>query len=90
MKIVTLIILMVFACGCLPKNAFAPPPYTYEHWVKPGADEVTVWKDMLECNYSDPFGGGVVSKADNEHSIKPQHQWFVWNGTVTRTYMKGK
>ncbi|HZX78223.1 hypothetical protein [Lysobacter sp.] len=26
-------------------------------WSRPGTDEVTVWKDMLECNYASPFDG---------------------------------
>ncbi len=59
MKVAVLLPLMaVLVSGCLPKGAFAPPPDAYEHWAKPGADEVSIWKRMLECNFAEPFGGG--------------------------------
>lgn len=45
--------------GCTSKHVFAPPPYNYERWVRPGTEEVTIWKDLLECNYPQPFGGGA-------------------------------
>lgn len=52
------ILLAVCTSSCLPKNAFAPPPDAYEHWLRPGSDDVTTWKHMLECNYPEPFRGG--------------------------------
>jgi len=55
---ILIVFLVVNVCGCLPKDAFAPPPDAYEHWKKPGVDEVTIWKDMLDCNFAEPFGGG--------------------------------
>jgi len=53
-------LMALMACslsGCLPKNAFAPPPETYTRWSKPGADNVAIWRSMLECNYASPFDG---------------------------------
>lgn len=50
-----LAIAVLCTAGCLP-NAFAPPPDDYELFVKPGVDEVTIWKDMLECNLPSPSG----------------------------------
>jgi hypothetical protein len=44
--------------GCLPKAAFAPGPDTYEAWTRPGVSNVAIWKDMLECNYPEPFKSG--------------------------------
>lgn len=56
---------MVAATGCLPRDAFAPPPDNYEMWTKPGADDVRTWKDLLECNYPSPFGGGARIEGGN-------------------------
>lgn len=57
-KIILLVLVCLLTLGCLPRNAFAPPPYNYERWVKPGADKITIWKDMLDCNYAEPLLGG--------------------------------
>lgn len=45
----------VLLSGCLPKNAFSPPPHDYETWSKPGASELDIWKAMLDCGYASPF-----------------------------------
>jgi hypothetical protein len=60
-KIRDIIVLIIpLLSGCMARSAFSPPPDAYEHWVKPGVDKVSIWKDMLECNYAEPFGGGRV------------------------------
>lgn len=41
--------------GCIPRSAFAPPPYDYETWSRSGATELDVWKAMLDCGYASPF-----------------------------------
>lgn len=57
-RIALLALMLLMTAGCLPRNAFAPAPYNYQRWLKPGVDEVTLWKDMLDCNYAEPFLGG--------------------------------
>lgn len=52
-------LLVLSVAGCFPRGLFAPPPSNYEMWVKPGVDEVTIWKDLLECDYGHPFSGGA-------------------------------
>jgi len=52
-----LILAVISMAGCLPRNAFAPPPDNWEMWKKPGADQVTLSKDLLNCGYRTPFSG---------------------------------
>jgi len=55
---ITLLAFVVFlTAGCLPRNAFAPPPDNWEMWKKPGTEDVVLWKDLLNCGYDSPFGG---------------------------------
>lgn len=58
MKKIVILVVAILSAGCLPKNAFGPSPFTYEAWEKPGVDRVTIWKDMLDCNYPEPFNSG--------------------------------
>ena len=45
-------------------NAFAPPPDEWSLWKKTGTEPVTVWKDMLECGYSEPYIYSKISRED--------------------------
>lgn len=54
---VLLTAVVMAASGCLPQNAFAPPPDDWETWNRAGTDKDTLWKDMLECGYASPISG---------------------------------
>lgn len=54
-KALLILLVTILGTGCLPRNAFAPPTETYKRWSKPNADDLTIWKDMLECGYAAPF-----------------------------------
>lgn len=43
------------ATGCLPRNAFAPPPDNWQMWTRPNTVEKTIWVDLMECGYSHPL-----------------------------------
>lgn len=54
------ILAVIVTAGCLPRNAFAPPPDNWEMWKKPSTEDVVLWKDMLDCGYDSPFSGARV------------------------------
>ncbi|WP_313345213.1 hypothetical protein [Stenotrophomonas sp.] len=58
MKHLVVLLGVALLSGCLSNSAFGPGPDSYEVWVKPGVDDVTIWKDMLDCNYPEPFKSG--------------------------------
>lgn len=61
-KLISIGATLLVCAGCLPKNAFAPPPDDWEIWRRAGTDKVTLWKDMLECGYSEPLTTGKISR----------------------------
>lgn len=54
-KLVLAGVTVLAGVGCLPKNAFAPPPDDWEIWRRADTDRATLWKDMLECGYATPY-----------------------------------
>lgn len=54
-KLVLAGVTVLVGVGCLPKNAFAPPPDDWEIWRRADTDQATLWKDMLECGYATPY-----------------------------------
>jgi len=50
-----LLFVTIATTGCLPRNAFAPPPGNDKMWNRPNTAEKTIWVDLMECGYSHPF-----------------------------------
>lgn len=51
----TAVLVALLSPGCAGFMAFPPNPEEYERWSKPGVDQITKWKAMLECNFASPF-----------------------------------
>lgn len=51
----TAVLLTILSSSCSGFMASPPNPDEYERWSKPGVDQITEWKTMLECNFASPF-----------------------------------
>lgn len=49
------VFVVIALTGCLPRNAFAPPPDNWQMWTRPNTDKQTIWVDLMECGYSHPL-----------------------------------
>lgn len=62
--------LVVFS-ACISREAFQPPPFAFESWLRPGSSLVDVQKALLECGYPNPHGTlPVGAKIDLESEAK--------------------
>lgn len=74
---ISLILVSIYCCGCIPKKAFQPSTPAFKHWQKSSASDDEIKIDMLKCGYSNPY---ATDRRDTTNDIAKHEICMFENG----------